>query len=177
MREAALDFVQLLIGGYRLGGRQIPFLGLNDVFAFQRLLPHQGEGMLKKTKLPLTQLPGKITMTMMAAQTRGGRSPNLVRLFNSPFSTCALNASSSLRARSIANTRRLRSYTSRSSLGTTNPRTPASFPATSTTLVLGVTAFSAAAIPTAHSCQSVRASACCIYSNVSLRLRRCSPTK
>src|SRR5439155_15254530 len=173
MREAALDFVQLLIGCYRLGGRQIPLLGLNDVFAFQRLLPHQVDGMLKKTKLPLTQLPSKITMTMMATQPRGRRRPDLVRLFNSPFSTCALNASSSLRTRSMANTRRLRSYTSHSSLCTTNTRTPASFPATSTTPVLRVTVFSAAAIPTGHSCQSVRASACSIYLNVSLRLRRC----
>src|SRR5437660_8710662 len=91
MREATLDFVQLLIGGYRLDGRQIPLLGLNDVFAFQRLLPHQVDGMLKKTKLPLTQLPGKITMTMMAAQTRSGRSPDLVRHRRPhfPWQTCA----------------------------------------------------------------------------------------
>jgi len=80
--------------------------------------------MLEEMKFSFPEFPVKITVTVVASQSGRGRGPIFSGSFNSPFCTCACEASRSSRTRSMDISRRPRSYPSRSSLCTTNTRTP-----------------------------------------------------
>jgi len=149
--KGSLHFTKILVDLHGFDRRQILLFRLDQVFAFHRFFLLQVLRVFKIVELTLFQFPSVVAISVVAREHTAGRGADLFRRFQ-----LALADSLSQRFRSsctlcIAFSRSPRSYSRRSSLWTTNTRTPVLPEATSCTSVFGTGDFSPAEIPAGHS--------------------------
>src|SRR5882757_10706266 len=83
--EGAFDFRQILVELHGVDRGEMGLLGLDDVFAFVRLLAGEVDGMLEETKDACLVAPAVITMAMIAGEDLCSCGADLLGGFEPPL--------------------------------------------------------------------------------------------
>src|SRR6516225_431771 len=133
--KGSLHFTKILVDLHGFDRRQILLFRLDQVFAFHRFFLLQVLRVFKIVELTLFQFPSVVAISVVAREHTAGRGADLFRRFQL----------------ALADSLSQRLYSRRSSLWTTNTRTPVLPEATFCTSVFGTGDFSPAEIPAGHS--------------------------